>query len=441
MKEIKIQALGPAGCGKTALMTSAYSCLRLEREGYSFYLKADDRNAKSLTTLHQEPVDPHQRWPIPTQDTKEWKFSLVVHAEKEDFELFRIKYLDYPGEILTSTEASETKAAKRVLKDARSADVLLIFLDGGAINALMRDEKEGPRYLDSDLAICWDIAQQSRSPLQFVITKWDLLAGNYTLAQVKQRLLLEDNIKDVIRAKKARGEAETIRLIPTTTLKKDSQNVAPNSNDGKLVALRKPWNVEIPWIAALFSIIGSVTQNGLERDMLGFASRLPGYRKALNLLTDSLSFSGGTDKVVNEKTILQAIQTVADLLEKRITDKKNQGSNADSRKSSEPDNQGSTKKSQRPSVGSLFVKGVRTNPELAAQTLAWTLSKLLETAQKRSATGLDAQLAAQRLKIDSQREAKIVLESNLAAILFVLERELPDSILTEVRAKPKELSK
>ena len=246
----EIHALGPQGSGKTVFMAALYEQLRIRRAGYMFNLRSDYDSSVRLNAVYNNICDVDAGWPPSTKTSAQWEFTACVRSEVGDFEPLRFRYLDYPGGILTSPRGAQDPNVRENIARLRSANALLILLDGQAMLALMEGEPSGRRYLSFELTSSLEIAQQSRCPIHFVITKWDLVGSRYTLAQVREQLMKDHNFHDLVEAR-AQDSSATIRLFPVSAVGFDYATVDEYGAMRKLGAQPRPYNVDLP----LFSVL------------------------------------------------------------------------------------------------------------------------------------------------------------------------------------------
>jgi hypothetical protein len=196
-RTFEIHALGPSGSGKTVLMASLYQRLRLRRPELAFYLRSDPDTSVHLNAVFNRIVDPDQEWPEASQGIEAWNFTACVPSPAGDFEPVSFRYLDYPGGVLTDPRGAHDATISALVSSLRSANALLILLDGQAMVSVVEGEQRGRRYLDFEITSSLEIAQQSRCPVHFVVTKWDLVEGRCTLDQIREALLRDDNVGDL----------------------------------------------------------------------------------------------------------------------------------------------------------------------------------------------------------------------------------------------------
>ena len=214
--------------------------------------------------MYNQILDVDGGWPNSTNVSAEWEFAACVQSEVGDFEPLRFRYLDYPGGILTNPRLAQDPEVQRNIARLRNASALLILLDGQAVAALMEGEPSGQRYLSFDLTSSLEIAQQSRCPIHFVITKWDVLARRYTLDQVRAQLLNDYNFRDLVEAK-AQDGAATIRLFPVSAVGFDYAAPDADGSMRKLGGSPRPYNVDLPLFSVLPDFLTLVHKKASER--------------------------------------------------------------------------------------------------------------------------------------------------------------------------------
>ncbi len=246
----EIHTLGPSGSGKTVFTASLYHRMLIRRPEYSFYLKSDPTSSAYLNGVYNQIADTDEDWPIASQDVREWNFTTCLQSAAGDFEPLRFRFLDYPGGVLTNPRAAQDATVSGLVDRLRSANALFVLLDGQAMLALLQNEELGTRYLAFDIISSLEIAQQSRCPVQFVVTKWDLLDGHYSLEQLRQRLMLNENFRDLVRSK-AEDTPATIRLFPVSSVGPGFAALTEYGEMRKSGRPLQPHNVELPLLAVL----------------------------------------------------------------------------------------------------------------------------------------------------------------------------------------------
>ena len=251
VRTFEVHALGPTGAGKTVFMASLYKRLNIKRPQLPFFLKSDYSTGLHLNRTYNQVANPEETWPAPTQQIMEWSFTACVPTPAGDFEPVRFTYLDYPGGVLTNPRALEDERIRPLIGRLQSADALLVLLDGREIMALLQGERSGARYLELEITSSLEIVQQSRCPVHFVVTKWDLLEGHHSLEDVRDRLMKHRDFADLIESKRS-DTAAAIRLFPVSAVGPGFAELQPSGEMKKVGADHpEPVNVELPLVSVV----------------------------------------------------------------------------------------------------------------------------------------------------------------------------------------------
>lgn len=251
VRTFEVHALGPAGSGKTVFMASLYKRLNIKRPELPFFLKSEHSAGIQLNRTYNQIANPDETWPVSTRHIMEWNFMACVPTPAGDFEPIRYTYLDYPGGVLTNPRAMEDETIRPLISRLQSADALLVLLDGREMMALLRGERSGARYLELEITSSLEIVQQSRCPVHFVVTKWDLLEGRHALGEVRDRLMENRDFADLVESKRAHTKA-AIRLFPVSAVGPGFAELQPSGEMKKIGAHHpQPVNVELPLISVL----------------------------------------------------------------------------------------------------------------------------------------------------------------------------------------------
>ena len=179
MQSYKVVMLGPSRAGKTVLLASMYQKLSIPNEETRFSISCDNPEQGSLLNeKYVQIIDPLREWPKSTKraDVSTWQFTCNVQTrDLTIYPAVKFTYIDYAGEILT-----EPKQGEVVLEEIKQADTLLVMLDGYKILRLMEGEKDY-HFVHAELQMLLQIVSQSRQPVHFVLTKWDLFDGKFSL--------------------------------------------------------------------------------------------------------------------------------------------------------------------------------------------------------------------------------------------------------------------
>jgi hypothetical protein len=273
----KIIVLGPSGSGKTTFLASMYERLKIQRQGTSFFLRAALDQGNELGRLYQGLM----RGQLPDKtligNVTTWSFDCSVTTSKGTFSAFQLDYLDYAGERLTDRMATTGFDPHPEFHQAiQDADSVIGLLDGLKIREYLHDpSKLGPLYENVSTVMRHIQANQNqmRSPVHFIITKWDVFStngtmpGNDTLKLVRDVLMKFDDFRDFIANHPNKNAA--IRLIPVSSLGVGYMNFLPDGSMRPTAnAIPSPFQVEYPLACSLVDKMREEITNVAEREAL-----------------------------------------------------------------------------------------------------------------------------------------------------------------------------
>jgi hypothetical protein len=249
--------LGPSGAGKTVYLGSLFKQLSTQGEKGFFLNVLDPKQKLLLNTVYTQIITGDQ-WPLGTRSLSNWEFDCCVkNANLDNYPVFKFSYIDYGGGLLTDGTMDEDENFSETLQ---AADAVLVLIDGSKILRFMRNQP------GSDVAI-WvhrDIPgtmQQlnlynKRIPIQFIISKWDLLESQFTLTEIVEQLMKITEFHNVVEQRKNAGCP--LRLIPISSVGSDFATLQPDGSMKKnLSVIPKPFQVEIPLFCILIDRIKS----------------------------------------------------------------------------------------------------------------------------------------------------------------------------------------
>lgn len=244
--------LGPSGAGKTVLLASMHKKLSIQGEEGFFVEVQDPVRRQVLENIYAE-VATGDKWPRSTdssdqsQSGYEWAFRCCVRIEDRSIHpACQFTYLDYAGAKLTEADV----AGEDLESEAKTADAVLGLLDGRKIYSFMNNNDDEFRnlFLHKDIPSIARIMQSCNAPVHFVISKWDLLEGKYTLGQIRDRLLEILEFKNLI----SQLVGNTVRLIPVSSVGANFATLLPNGKMQKHPgAIPRPFYVEVPLACVL----------------------------------------------------------------------------------------------------------------------------------------------------------------------------------------------
>ncbi|MFF9899254.1 hypothetical protein [Streptomyces longispororuber] len=254
MSSIPVTVLGPQGSGKTVYLANLFRRLAIQRDDVGFFVQLPPDEATKLNQIYSQIVSP-DGWPDPNllAHTSEWRFTCSIRTEQgEVYSPFTLDYLDFAGDHLTNTTATETEYGAAVWQRVRESEFLLVLLDG--LKVL--------RYLDGDSRLVDELVPAlsaigaSKAVAHFLVTKWDLLeASGHTVRGVLARLLENPEFRDFYTNRMRRTDEGALRFIPVSSLGPGFATLGP---DGRTMVKQgrfpRPVNVEVPLMAVLVDL-------------------------------------------------------------------------------------------------------------------------------------------------------------------------------------------
>jgi len=251
MKTYKVIMLGPSGAGKTVFLAGMYKKLSTQGDEGFFLEVQEPLRREILQNIYAE-VATGDKWPLHNDSSDqsengEWTFRCCLRiADQSIHTACEFTYLDYAGGKLTDANV----AGEDLVSEARTADAVLGLLDGRKIYSFMNNNNDEFRnlFLYKDIPSIIPIIQSCNAPVHFVISKWDLLEGKYTLGQIRDRLLEVLEFKNLI----SQLSGNTVRLIPVSSVGANFATLLPNGKMQKHPgAIPRPFCVEVPLACVL----------------------------------------------------------------------------------------------------------------------------------------------------------------------------------------------
>lgn len=263
----RIVTLGLQGSGKTLLLTGIYR--RLQTPGdRGFYLRVPHEQLIELNRWYRKAADVHEEWPRGTTrgELREFEFSVMADVGGATEPVVKLGYLEYPGELLTDPDAPGSTAQATLLQAIAGADALIGIIDGFRLLQAHQGDQRGALMLEASLDAMINAMLPVRSPIAFVITKWDLLDHlhpdeNERLRMVRDRLMETPGFADLVKVHSAR---RIVRLIPVTAVGHDFAVFRDGAVRKKPEGRFRPGNVE----AALSVVVPDIlrqTELALDR--------------------------------------------------------------------------------------------------------------------------------------------------------------------------------
>lgn len=263
--EFRVVALGPQGAGKTLLLASMYHHLQTPSGGH-YYLTAPYDQVIQLNKWFAEVADPGRDWPYGTAsgETREFTFEVTTRVDGEPRALLRLGYLEYAGELLTEPQAPGSTVQADLFARVEAASALIGIIDGNRVRQVLAGDSDGLWRLQQALTAMIAPMMRVSSPVTFVITKWDLLAGlhpdeNIRLGMVRNLLMSNQGFRDLVRTHSA---YRVVRLVPVSAVgptfaRLDASGLVTKRPDGQV----RPTNIDIPLSAVVPDVFEQVERS------------------------------------------------------------------------------------------------------------------------------------------------------------------------------------
>jgi hypothetical protein len=254
-RKYKIFTLGTSGSGKTLFLASMFRHLSIPAN-VNFFIKPENERQRSFLNRVYAQYVSTESWPSSTRgETEEWNFICRVQGEESLIHpVCKFSYLDYTGGRLTDMNDEYEDRFPQALEQA---DAFLCFLDGHKILHLMSNKSDylSQEFVSFDLPYMLQVMQEKVVPVHFVMSKWDLLEGEFSLEMIQERLLEIPNFRNFLQGRvKAKSSAW---LIPVSSVGKGFAVPEPDGSMRKTGILPSPFQVEMPFACVLADIVRS----------------------------------------------------------------------------------------------------------------------------------------------------------------------------------------
>ncbi len=153
-------------------------------------------------------------------------------------------------------------------------------------------------------------------PIYFVISKWDILESNFTLEQIRNKLLQIDEFRDLVKLRNKADSPSAVRLIPVSAVGKGFANLQPDGRMAKTGELPKPFQVEVPLACVLPDVIENKLAELMEKKQKELNTPIE-VKLDLNFLEQLFQLFGGGMKIL-QQLLPKKYQFAEDILQKLI---------------------------------------------------------------------------------------------------------------------------
>ncbi|MTJ54561.1 hypothetical protein FJR38_18800 [Anabaena sp. UHCC 0253] len=303
--------LGPSGSGKTVFLGSMYHKLSTQGES-GFFLAVDDAQRIILNQIYTE-VATDETWPEPTQivDISNLKFTCKIQTPKGIYSACQFQYTDYSGEILTDRK-DDTTYIEKFNETIKNADVLLGLIDGSKLLSYIKGENSARKWVIKELGNVLSLMQNTDKSIHFIISKWDLIEGEYTLEEVRNHLLEIDQFRNIIMTRSNNSDINNenhrndhgkgvVRLIPVSSVGKGFAEQQTDGSMKKTGKLPKPYNIELPIACILPDKLKEELRKMINEENKKSQEQIQEVKANLTLWDKLKKYFGTTAKTILEK--------------------------------------------------------------------------------------------------------------------------------------------
>jgi hypothetical protein len=231
-----------------------YRKLAIQGEAAFFLETEGGNNRKRLNDIYMQ-VAVGESWPRGTKrsEVSEWNFTCRVQTKTlSNYPACKFTYLDYAGVHVAEVTEDDDSDSSDFDQKLEEADAFLGLLDGGKILSFMQGSREGDILIFRDLPNILQIMSRCgiENPVHFVISKWDLIDGKFSLEEIRERLLQISDFKQLVENRITAGSQ--VRLIPVSSV---GMNFAVPQSDGSMKKipeqLPQPFQIEMPLACVL----------------------------------------------------------------------------------------------------------------------------------------------------------------------------------------------
>jgi hypothetical protein len=260
----ELLVVGTSGSGKTIFLSALGEQLSvLGKNG--FILKSANADQAGFLRNHYDAVrNPQRPWPPPTIGDTVYEFTGVSPKQPNDENaLFRCRYTDFSGESVTAPKAEEFDVQEALHK----SHTIIFLVDGiKLIYKHLRRSFEPLLSLDDELNVLSAYAQSCiERPIQFALTKWDVVKQHMSLEQARKHL--EENPKFHSIQDQLVKRQRPIHIVPVSAVGDEfaSFDVEKNEMKKRPGAAARPYHVDVSLALAITDSLFQAFRESISR--------------------------------------------------------------------------------------------------------------------------------------------------------------------------------
>jgi hypothetical protein len=248
--------LGTSGSGKTVLLAAVGEQLSVLKDS-AFTLKSSTTSQlEYLRSCYSSIRRASDDWPPSTVGSSEYEFTASCPVAKvcKEHNLFWIRYKDFPGGYVETPRNENDLSIHEVIQKAH---IVIFLIDGiKVLDKKINKCKGGLMSLGDELNIIASYAQECLTrPIQFIITKWDVVKTYMSLEEVRDYLMENENFSAIVR--QIRWQRLPAHLIPVSAVGDGFAEWDPVASTMKKCrgATAQPYNLDVSMAFAISEAI------------------------------------------------------------------------------------------------------------------------------------------------------------------------------------------
>jgi hypothetical protein len=226
-----------------------------------YYLDTSAEQRIQLSEIYSSVSDLSKPFPLATRvgDMREFVFDCVAVDDDSGARapVLRVAYLDYAGEVLERAQEGGSTSLADLAAAMESADSLLGIIDGYRVWQLLRGIPAGETHFRNTLRPLFGFMARASCPIEFVLTKWDLVRDfgesqdaddQQRLDRVIEALMRFEHFSSLVQEHSSR---QVVRLIPVSAVGRDFAQIVDGRVSKRQGGILRPYNVEAPFSAVL----------------------------------------------------------------------------------------------------------------------------------------------------------------------------------------------
>lgn len=250
VSQFKLLALGTRGAGKTVFLSALFNQLKTINDSF-YVITTDPASRAKLLNTYNMIKGVEAGWPEGSREPIRYEFAAHYPGPSGNVHIFDFNYVDFPGRFVLSDTgqkefvADDTKGQFDVQVEVDKTHSLIVLIDGVVVLQRIRQANEEGRNVEDEIDDMIDLVNRcARRPVQFVITKSDVLA-NISLDKIRDILMESRKFRNLIKQRQKTNVPT--RLVKVSAVGDDFADRDPLT--GVMIKRRggraEPYNLDI----------------------------------------------------------------------------------------------------------------------------------------------------------------------------------------------------